>query len=108
MIDLTPILEAMLGLLAAIITAKVIPWIKAKTTNEQQIKIEAAVRTAVFAAEQIYGAGRGSEKLSYAVNYMRSHGYEVDVSQIEAAVNMHMNTFKQIPVVTEAEAPAEE
>ena len=105
MIDLTPILEALLGLLAAIITAKVIPWIKAKTTNEQQIKIEAAVRTAVFAAEQIYGAGRGSEKLSYAVNYMRNHGYEVDLDQIEAAVQTY---FRHIDILIPAEEAEEE
>lgn len=85
-IDLTPILQAIIGLLAAIITAKVIPWIKAKTTNEQQNMIEAAVRTAVFAAEQIYGAGKGREKLEYAKEYLAKHGYNVDMDEIEAAV----------------------
>lgn len=102
MIDLTPILEALLGLLAAIITAKVIPWIKAKTTNEQQIKIEAAVRTAVFAAEQIYGAGHGKEKLDYATKYLHNHGYKVDLDQIEAAVQ---NYFSHAPA---ADAASEE
>ena len=105
MIDLTPILEALLGLLAAIITVKVIPWIKAKTTNEQQIKIEAAVRTAVFAAEQIYGAGHGKEKLDYAAEYLHNHGYEVDLDQIEAAVQTY---FHHIDILIPTEEAEEE
>lgn len=102
MIDLTPILEALLGLLAAIITVKVIPWIKAKTTNEQQINIKAAVRTAVFAAEQIYGAGKGREKLDYAVTYLRNNGYTVDLDEIEATVKKY---FSHAPA---ADAASEE
>ena len=42
MIDLTPIFQAVLALLAALITYKLIPWIKARTTNEQQARIDAA------------------------------------------------------------------
>ena len=34
MINLTGAINAILALLAAVITYKVIPWIKAKTTNE--------------------------------------------------------------------------
>jgi LysR family transcriptional repressor of citA len=56
MIDLTPIINAVIALIAAIISVKVIPWIKAKTTNEQQAMMRAAVKTAVFAAEQLYVA----------------------------------------------------
>ena len=56
MIDLTPIVNAVIALIAAIISVKVIPWIKAKATNEQQAMLRATVKTLVFAAEQIYGA----------------------------------------------------
>lgn len=91
MIDFTPIIQAIIALLAALITAKLIPWLKAKTTVEQQYKIEAAVRTAVYAAEQIYGAGNGREKLYYAQRYLRSHGYDVDVDLIEATVYTLLN-----------------
>lgn len=94
-IDLTPIIQAIIGLLAAIITAKVIPWLKAKTTTEQQIMLEAAVRTAVFAAEQIYGAGKGREKLEYAQTYLANHGYNVDLDEIEAAVQNYFSHGKE-------------
>ena len=59
-IDLTPILQAVIGLIAALITIKVIPWIKARTTAEQQALLLATTKTLVFAAEQIYGGGKTS------------------------------------------------
>jgi hypothetical protein len=107
MIDLTTIIEALLGLLAAIITMYVIPWLKSKTTNEQQAKIEAALRVAVCAAEQLYGAGHGKEKLEYAAEHLRSRGYEVDEDAIEAAVYNYINTFKNLKISGEAESSEE-
>ena len=101
MIDFTPIIEAIIAVLATIITVKVIPWIKARTTAEQQIKIEAAVKTAVFAAEQIYGAGNGEQKMYYAAKYLRERGYEVDVAQIEAAVLTYFGHIEFIEETTE-------
>ena len=58
MFDITTIIEAVFMLLAAIITAIVIPYIKSKTTASQQAEINAWVKIAVTAAEQIYtGSG---------------------------------------------------
>jgi hypothetical protein len=64
-IDLTPLLQAVIALLAAIITAKLIPWIKAHTNQQQQILMKATVDILVSAAEQLFGAGKGPEKLAY-------------------------------------------
>ena len=91
MIDLTPIINAIIALLAAIVTVKVIPWIKARTTNEQQTAIKAVVKTLVFAAEQIYGAGGGADKLNWVVRELRARGYDVDTVEIEAAVGEYLN-----------------
>lgn len=85
-VDLTPILQALIGLLATIITVKVIPWIKARTTAQQQAGLAAMARTLVYAAEQIYGAGRGTEKLAYVQQQLAARGYTVDIDAIEAAV----------------------
>lgn len=85
-INLTPILEALIGLLAAMITYRLIPWIKERTTVAQQEKMETLVRIAVFAAEQLYGAGHGSEKLDYVIRWLHERGYDVDRAEIEAAV----------------------
>lgn len=85
-IDLTPIIQAFIGLLAAIITTRIMPWLKSKTTAQQQENMRMAVRTLVYAAEQIYGAGRGNEKLNYVKNELLMRGFEVDIQAIEASV----------------------
>ena len=85
-INLTPIFQAVLGILAALITHKLIPWIQARTTAQQQEMLRAAVSVAVYAAEQLYGAGEGKEKLMYVKGQLAKKGYKVDVDEIEAAV----------------------
>lgn len=52
--DITPVIQAVTVLLAAIITTFVVPYIKNKTTAAQQSQINAWVKIAVSAAEQIY------------------------------------------------------
>ena len=86
MIDLTPILEAIIALIAALVTYKLIPWIKAKTTESQQAILMATVRTLVYAAEQLYGAGKGKEKFTYVRQKLQEKGFDIDVDAIEAAV----------------------
>jgi len=99
-INLTPILQALIGLLAALITYRLIPWIKAHTTQAQRDQINAAIKIAVFAAEQIYGAGKGAEKLDYATAWLHEHGYDISRAEIEATVYDYMNND-----IEEEEAP---
>ena len=86
MINLTDIIQAVIALIVALITYKVIPWIKAKTTESQQAILMATVRTLVYAAEQLYGAGKGKEKFTYVRQKLQEKGFDVDVDAIEAAV----------------------
>ena len=85
-INLTPIIQAIIALLAALITYKLIPWIKARTTSEQQALLKATIKTMVFAAEQLYGAKNGSEKLDWVIYQLSQRGYSVDRSEIEAII----------------------
>lgn len=85
-VDLTPILQALIGLLASLVTVMLVPWIKAKTTAQQQAMLRAAVSVAVYAAEQIYGTGGGHEKLMYVKAQLLKKGFEIDIDEIEAAV----------------------
>ena len=92
MIDLTGIVNAIIALLAALITYRLVPWIKAKTTNEQQVYIRALVKAGVYAAEQVYQAeGMGAEKMEYVRTFLQSHGFDVNVTEIEAAVSEYIN-----------------
>ena len=91
MIDLTPFVEVVITLLAALITYKLIPWIKARTSNEQQALLQATVKTLVFAAEQIYGAGSGEKKLDYVITELEKRGFTADRAKIEATVKEMCN-----------------
>ena len=106
MIDLTPIFQAVLALLAALITYKLIPWIKAKTTAEQRNLLMAITSTLVFAAEQLYGAGNGEEKLDYVVAQLEDRGFTADRAAIEAIVKDYTEELhKRKPGVMKTEPP---
>lgn len=96
MINLTPLFEAVIALLAALITYRLVPWIQARTTNEQQALIRAVVKTLVFAAEQMYGAGHGADKLAWVQNQLKAAGFEADAAEIEAAVYEQINIYRDI------------
>lgn len=86
MIDLTPILQAVIALLASIITLRIIPWLKAKTTKQQQDYLLATIRVLVYASEQLYGSGNGCVKLEFVKDELEDRGMTVDLPAIEAAV----------------------
>ena len=73
-------------LLASWITLRLIPWLKSKTTRQQQEYLLATTRVLVYAAEQLYGAGKGSVKLSYVEDELERRGLKADASALEAAV----------------------
>ena len=103
-INLTPIIQAFLALLAALITYRLIPWIHERTTAAQQGNLRAAVKVLVFAAEQLYGAGNGKEKLHYVRERLLEQGYEVDVNEIEGAVAEYLNRGMELSGEVEGEA----
>lgn len=91
MIDLTPVTEAVIALIVAVITAFVIPWLKGKISTDKLEQIKLWVTVAVEAAEQIYkGSGRGEEKKAYVVQFLQEKGFTLDPDSldklIEAAV----------------------
>ena len=95
-IDLTPIFQAIIALLAALVTYKLIPWIRSKTTEQQQNNLEAAARIAVYAAQQLWGAARSTntEKLDYAVSWLENAGFHVDYDVLRAAVEKAVYEMK--------------
>lgn len=109
--DITPIIEAVIALAGVVVSCVLIPYIKSKTTAEQQKEINAWVKIAVSAAEQIYvGSGRGEEKKAYVIKWLREHGITVDEAKldalIEAAVYELTNGEGLIIVEEKVEAPS--
>ena len=85
--DFTPIFQAIIALLGALITYWLIPYIKSKASAQQQAYVSVLVRTAVQAAEQLYGAGMGKAKLDYAQQWLNERGVKYSRAEIEAAVS---------------------
>lgn len=116
MIDLTTLFNAIIALLAAVITAFVIPWVKkyvlpwmeANTTEKQRNLLHGLYKTAVFAAEQVIGSGYGQDKLEYAKNYIRDKGYTVDYDMIEATVKEYFGHNLLPEDTTEEDEASEE
>ena len=99
-IDLTAIIEAIISIVVSIIAYKLIPWIKTKTTNEQQALLQATIKTLVFAAEQLYGAGEGAAKLDYVVKQLEEKGFTADRAAIEAIVKENIAALHAEKTVT--------
>ena len=102
MFDITPIIEAILALVAVVITSIVIPYIKKRTTTEQQKELVAWVKIAVTAAEQIYvGTGRGPEKKLYVVEWLADRNITVDTNQIDALIESAVYELNNAAVIIE-------
>ena len=86
LVDLTPLVRAAITLMAALITYRLVPWIKARTTEQQQANLSVLASTLVYAAEQLFGANRGAEKLAYVTDILRERGYDVDSQEVLAVV----------------------
>ena len=97
--DLTELFALFIGLIAALITAFVIPYIKAKFTAEQLSTLTKWVDVGVSAAEQIFSIShQGDAKKQYVLNFLESKGYTVNTDEvdtlIEAAVNKLTGALK--------------
>ena len=95
MTNITPIIEAVVALIAAVISCFLIPYIKSKYGAEKLAEIEKWVKIAVKAAEQLFaGEGRGEEKKAFVVEFLGQKGFSLDAGSldkmIEAAV-LEMN-----------------
>ena len=83
-IDLTALVQAVIALITALISAFVIPWLKRKISAEKLTEVSTWVEIAVEAAEQLYeGSGRGAEKKEYVIQFLQQKGYTVDMTAIE-------------------------
>ena len=93
--NITTIIQAVFALIAAVITVIVIPYIKSKTTAQQQTDIEGWVRVAVSAAEQLYkGSGRGDEKKAFVLDWLKKRGITVDEAKLDAMIESAVYELK--------------
>ena len=105
MIDITPIVKGIIGLVVAIISAIIIPKIRVWVNNNLTVKqidiIKIIVQSAVQAAEQIYAnsekAGSSKKKyvMEYAKNKLAEIGLTIDEKEIEVYLEQAVLELKE-------------
>ena len=103
MFDFTPLVEALIGLAATAITLFLIPWLKERYGNEVLEKAKGWVQIGVLAAEKLYGAGNGDEKLAYVTEFLAQHKIKLDIDTLKALVNAEIKKMEQNEVVVDGE-----
>lgn len=109
MIDLTPIVNALITLIALLLTTFLIPWIRTKISNEKLEEVKKWTTVGVKAAEMIYKeSGRGEAKKEYVRKFLASKGYKLDIDTVDALIEstvreMQQETFELAALPEEAE-----
>lgn len=86
MIDLTPLFNAFIAIMAALAVRYLVPWLKSRTTAAQREDLFAWVKIAVAAAEQLYDSSQGEEKLDYVMAFLIEKGLYVDGKAVNNAI----------------------
>lgn len=94
MIDFTPLFEALITLAATAITVFLIPWLRERYGTEKLAKAQGWVQVAVLAAEKLYGAGKGDEKLAYVENFLEEHNIILDMDSLRVLVNAEIKKME--------------
>ena len=94
LLDLTKLAQAIISLAAGIVSLYLVPWLRSKLTNEQLSKAKSWVQIAVFAAEKLYGAGNGDQKLVYAEEILRKHGIRLDTATLKAMIDAQIKEME--------------
>lgn len=107
--DITQILVGLVLILGFVVAFIAWPYIKTHVSAEQLNILAGIAQTVVFAAEKIFGAKMGDDKLAYALNLARKllekKGLTFDEDVIRAAIEAQV---KQLDIEQQAvEAPVE-
>lgn len=88
--NITQILLGIILILGGLVTLIVWPYIKTHVSAEQLSILAGIAQTVVFAAEKIFGAKMGADKLAYALNLakklLEKKGLTFDEEVIRAAI----------------------
>lgn len=88
--DITQILLGIIILLGGLVSVFVIPYIKTHVSAEQLTILSGIAQTVVYAAEKIFGAKMGKDKLAYALDLAKkllaSKKLSFDEDVIRAAI----------------------
>ena len=88
MINWTEIILAIIGLVGAVLTGFLIPWIRTKTSIEQRQKIQSIVNIGVWAAEQVLKLEdpTGAKRKQYVLDYVTGKGIKIDLADLDVMI----------------------
>ena len=91
------ILKVVLSVAAALVTAYLIPYIKARTSAETQDRVNLMIATAVRAAEQTIqgGAKKKDEVVAYAAHWLAEHNIRMTSDQLNTLIEGIVYEVKQ-------------
>lgn len=92
-INLTQIILAVITLLFGLLMRYVVPSIKTNMTSDQIEMVRIAVKTAVYAAEQLYGSKQGQQKLDYVIKVLSEQGYIIDKDDVADEIRVLIEAF---------------
>ena len=98
-IDITPIVEAVITLVAAVITVFIIPWIKSKVSASKWNNLCSYAETFVKCAEMTFkGTGLGKDKKKWVTEKLtelaNEQGLKFSPEAIEAAIEAAVKAMK--------------
>lgn len=95
-IDMTQVFLGILGLVTVIITSVIVPWVKSKTTTQQQNMIRTWATVAVYAAQQLFV--NSDEKKEYALQYvsdmLKKYNIELTANEISTYIEGALKDIK--------------
>lgn len=86
MIDLTPLINAAIAVVATAATVFLIPWLKRKTNEQDRAELLAWAEIAVAAAQQLYHHLDGEDRKAYVLDFLEGKGYDVNSMEVDAAI----------------------
>lgn len=88
MTDITPIITAIIGVIAAVLSAFVIPYLRVKLSAEKRNELMTMVEIAVMAAEQLTKAGviNKDERKNHVLDFLHKNGFDINMDEIEEMI----------------------
>lgn len=84
--NITGIIEAVIALVVALVSAFVIPWIKKKVGAENMSDFLRWVEIGVAAAEQLFTSAATQEKKQYVIAFLNEKGVSYNELEVDAAI----------------------
>lgn len=92
MIDLTPLIQAIISVISLAVSAFLIPYLKRKINAAKLEEIQGWVKKAVEAAEVIFpDSGLGDSKLIYVKGFLESKGYTINEKELEVLIHSELH-----------------